>query len=164
MVTIRPVSVDEVEEFLDWFERYWAELETFMDYPDPFSRDEYRHLMQHPGDHTFWWADLDGRHAGFCVFSVEQHWYRRDLTDGYVDEFYVEPSFRRRGVGRELAQAMLAELRRAGVREIGLSVLRRNERAQAFWRSLGFGLAMYRMAMQEPTLAHPVPRRERAHE
>jgi hypothetical protein len=80
----------EAEEFLDWMERYWTELETFMDFPDPFSRAEYRSLVLAPGDHRLWWAVADGRRAGFCVFTIGPHWYRSDLTDGYIDEFYVD--------------------------------------------------------------------------
>lgn len=147
-ITVRPVEADEFEEFLDWFERYWQELETFNDFPDPLSRDEYRRLLQNAGDHHFWWADRDGAHIGFCVFTIGHHWYRYDITDGYVDEFYVEPSARRGGAGRALAEAMLAEFRRRGVREITLSVLIRNTRAAAFWRSLGFVPAMTKMALR----------------
>jgi|SRR5579883_1567991 ribosomal protein S18 acetylase RimI-like enzyme len=143
----RAVVAAEIEVFLDWFERYWAELESFMDLPDPFSRDEYRHLMQNAPDHHFWWAEMDGHHVGFCVFTIGQHWYRRDLLDGYVDEFYIAGEARRRGIGRRLAEAMLTEFRRRGVRVIELSVLRRNERAQAFWRALGFETQMLKLAM-----------------
>jgi hypothetical protein len=46
-VTVRTVALNEVEEFLNWFERY--------------------------------------------VFTIRHHWYRRDITVGYVDEFYVLP-------------------------------------------------------------------------
>jgi ribosomal protein S18 acetylase RimI-like enzyme len=146
-VRARPVAAHEIEEFLDWFERYWTELETFNDYPDPFSREEYRALLREPGTRRFWWAERDGRRIGFCVFTIGPHWYRRDITDGYVDEFYIAPEERRGGAGQALAQLMLAEFRRHGVREVHLSVLLRNTRAQAFWQSLGFGPMMYRYAL-----------------
>lgn len=147
-VTVRGVEPDEVEEFLDWFERYWAELETFNDYADPFSRDEYRHLIQEPGGHAFWWADAEGRHIGFCVFTIGPHWYRRDIVDGYIDEFYIAPDSRRGGLGTAIWRQMLAEFRRRGVRQIELSVLPRNTRAVAFWTSLGFGVETLRMALR----------------
>ncbi len=147
-ISLRPVEPGEVEEFLDWFERYWEELETFNDYPDPFSREQYRRLLQEPGDRRFRWIERDGRRIGLCVFMIGPHWYRRDVTDGYVDEFYVEPGSRRGGVGRAAAQRMLEEFRTAGVREVRLSVLRRNSRAAAFWADLGFGDEMTRMALR----------------
>ncbi|HLZ70328.1 MAG TPA: GNAT family N-acetyltransferase [Dehalococcoidia bacterium] len=144
---VRPVASEEFEEFLDWFARYWQELETFNDFPDPFSREQYRRLLHEPGGRHFWWAERAGRRIGFCVFIVGPHWYRQDITDGYVDEFYIVPEARRDGAGRALAEAMLAEFRRHGVREIRLSVLRRNSRAAAFWSSLGFAVEMTRMAL-----------------
>ena len=146
-VQARPVAEHEIEEFLDWFERYWPELESFMDYPDPYSRDEYRRLMQTATDHHFWWGERDGERIGFCVFTIGPHWYRQDLIDGYVDEFYIAPAHRRGGTGRALASLMMAEFRRRNVREVTLSVLVRNERARGFWASLGFGPAMYKYAM-----------------
>jgi ribosomal protein S18 acetylase RimI-like enzyme len=147
-VTVRPVAESEFEEFLDWFERYWAELETLNDYTDPFSRTEYRRLLHQPGGHRFWWGMRDGRQIGFCVFTIGPHWYRQDIVDGYVDEFYIEPESRRGGAGRELMQAVMQEFRNHNVREIGLHVLRRNERAIAFWSGFGFGVAQHRMALQ----------------
>lgn len=147
-VSLRAVEPREVEEFLDWFARYWRELETFNDYPDPFSRDEYRRLLLEPGDRRFRWIERDGRRIGLCVYMIGPHWYRRDVTDGYVDEFYIEPDSRRGGVGRAAALRMLAEFRRAGVREVRLSVLRRNSRAAVFWTNLGFGDEMTRMALR----------------
>ena len=150
-VTVRPVEPAEIEEFLDWFERYWEELETFNDFPDPFSRSEYRRLLEHPEGRRFWWADVDGRHLGFCVFIVGPHWYRRDVTDGYVDEFYIAPEARRGGVGKAMGQAMLDEFRRLGVRQVELSVLPRNARARAFWASLGFELEKLKMALSRAT-------------
>lgn len=155
---VRPLEAHEHETFLDWFERYWDELDGFNDYPDPFSRAEYRRLLREPGDHHFWWAERDGRPAGFCVFTIGQHWYRRDLIDGYVDEFYIAPDERRGGAGRALAQAMLAEFRRRQVREIHLSVLMRNTRAAAFWSSLGFAPMMTKMALRPDGDAPRPPR------
>lgn len=146
---VRPVAAGETEEFLDWFERYWVELETFNDFPDPLSRDEYRRMMRESDDHHFWWLDDDGAHVGFCVFSIGHHWYRHDLTDGYVDEFYIDPEARRSGAGHMLAAAMLDEFHRRGVRQITLSVLLRNTPAATFWQSLGFVPSMYKMTMPQ---------------
>lgn len=159
-VSVRPVGPDETEAFLDWFERYWTELETFHDYPDPFSREEYRRLLLQPSvpfaERSFWWIEADGQRAGFCVFTIGPHWYRQDIKDGYVDEFYVDPAIRRGQIGTAAARAMLAEFRRRGVRQIELSVLPRNTRARAFWTALGFGVEMLRMALPvEETPAKP---------
>lgn len=147
-VVVRPVAAGEVEEFLDWFERYRAEHEPFGDYPDPFSRAEYRRALLEPAGRHFWWADLNGEHVGFGVFIIGPHWYRHDVTDAYIDDFYVASAARRGGVGTAVARAMLEECRRRGAHQVELQVLPRNPRAQAFWRSLGFGLESLRLAIR----------------
>lgn len=156
-VQARPVEAREHEVFLDWFERYWEEHDRLNDYPDPYSRAEYRRLLENPGDHRFWWAERNGAPIGFCVFTIGPHWYRQDLTDGYVDEFYIAPEERRGGAGRALAGQMLAEIRRHNVREIHLSVLIRNTRATAFWASLGFAPMTTKMALRPNGAAPAAP-------
>ncbi len=119
-----------------------------MEYADPFSRAEYRRLLQQPEGQRFCWAELDGRRIGFCVFTVGHHWYRHDLTHGYIDEFYVLPEARRGGIATALAHLVLDEMRRLGVRQCELSVLPRNAPGRALWESLGFGLETLRMAQR----------------
>jgi ribosomal protein S18 acetylase RimI-like enzyme len=55
-----------------------------------------------------------------------------------VNDFFVKPDNRRRGVGRELAKCMVEECKLMKVDEIGLEVLSGNKTAVAFWRSMGF--------------------------
>ncbi len=55
-----------------------------------------------------------------------------------VNDFFVRPDHRRKGVGRELAKRMVEECKSMKVDEIGLEVLSGNETAAAFWRSMGF--------------------------
>lgn len=55
-----------------------------------------------------------------------------------VNDFFVRPNHRRKGVGRELAKQLIKECKRMKVDEIGLEVLHRNKPAAAFWKSAGF--------------------------
>ena len=50
----------------------------------------------------------------------------------------VDPAFRRRGIGRALVEAAVAEARRRGARKISLRVLATNPDAQRLYRSCGF--------------------------
>ena len=58
-----------------------------------------------------------------------------------VNDFFVKPDHRRKGVGRELAKRLVEECKTMKVDEIGLEVLYGNETAAAFWRAVGFRLA-----------------------
>jgi len=55
-----------------------------------------------------------------------------------VNDFFVRPDHRRKGVGRELANRMVEECKSMKVDEIGLEVLSENKIAAAFWKSIGF--------------------------
>ncbi len=55
-----------------------------------------------------------------------------------VNDFFVRPDHRRKGVGRELVKRMVEECKRMKIDEIGLEVLYANKAAAAFWKSVGF--------------------------
>src|SRR5256712_6256604 len=55
-----------------------------------------------------------------------------------VNDFFVDPAARRKGVGRALAQKLLEEAKAMRVDRIDLEVLPANTVASAFWKALGF--------------------------
>jgi GNAT superfamily N-acetyltransferase len=55
-----------------------------------------------------------------------------------VNDFFVTPDHRRKGVGRELVKRLIEECRLMKIDEIGLEVLHGNKTAAAFWNSVGF--------------------------
>ncbi len=63
-----------------------------------------------------------------------------------VNDFFVEPTMRRKGVGRAIAAKLLEEAKAMHVDQIDLEVLPTNTAAAAFWKSMGFrntGRAVY---------------------
>lgn len=73
-----------------------------------------------------------------------------DGTIGEMKRLYVRPEGRGLGLGRSLAEAVIAAAREAGYRELRLDVMPEFERARALYRSLGFLPA-------EPVTYNPVP-------
>lgn len=55
-----------------------------------------------------------------------------------IHDFYVEPSLRRKGVGKALAKRLLKEARAMNVDHVDLEILPMNTGARAFWESIGF--------------------------
>ena len=61
-----------------------------------------------------------------------------DGRRGYLQHLAVAPAYRRRGVGRRLAERAVAALAAQGVAKCHLMVLPSNAAARAFWRRLGW--------------------------
>lgn len=55
-----------------------------------------------------------------------------------VNDFFVDPSVRRKGVGRALAAKLLEEAKAMHVDQIDFEILPTNAAAAAFWKSMGY--------------------------
>jgi ribosomal protein S18 acetylase RimI-like enzyme len=58
--------------------------------------------------------------------------------DGYVDEFYIRPGVRGRGIGSEVMVSLPKALAGAGLKALHLEVRRDNEKVRALYRKLRF--------------------------
>lgn len=76
-------------------------------------------------------AESEGRIVGAVLCG-------HDARRGLVYHLAVDPSFRSRGLGRQLVTECLSGLRTAGVRRAILLVAADNTPARAFWEKLGF--------------------------
>lgn len=74
---------------------------------------------------------------GFVALSTV-----RTLTGGYglISDMAVLPSYQRRGVGAALLEAAMRRAQRLNLRSLLVATDRANERARAFYASLGFGV------------------------
>lgn len=82
---------------------------------------------------------------GFVIARVETAWYRRSLKLGYVEELYVKPEYRRKGVGRAVVARACGEFRRVGARTAIVHVLCGNPGALIFWQRIGFELKVHQL-------------------
>ncbi len=55
-----------------------------------------------------------------------------------LNDFFVDPAFRRKGIGRAIAAKLLEEAKAMHVDQIDLEVLGTNAVAAAFWKAMGF--------------------------
>jgi ribosomal protein S18 acetylase RimI-like enzyme len=97
--------------------------------------------------------DGDGRILGYAYATLEpRNW--NDLLDasGKLNDVFVDPAARRRGVGAALCRAVLAELTARGAPRVVLMSAWRNPDAHVFFEALGF-----RRTMLEMTAELPVP-------
>jgi len=96
-----------------------------------------RQLLALPEAGAVWLAEVGGEAVSYFAltwgFSLEYHG-----RDAYIDELYVAPAHRGRGIGREALAVADAACRSRGIRALHLEVERANARAEALYRQAGF--------------------------
>jgi len=94
-------------------------------------------LLRDPRRGRAWLVEAGGVPAGYLVVTLG--WSLEYLgLDAFVDEFYLAPAWRGRGVGFAAIRLAEAACRRLGVRALHLEVERRNLRARRFYHRAGF--------------------------
>ena len=94
-----------------------------------------------------WLIAFDGRPVGYVILTFV-HSIEFGGRCGFVDEFYVEPPARGRGVGRRALDLVAAAAADLGVRMLLLEVSPQNERAAKLYASAGFGPRKYRLMVK----------------
>lgn len=107
-----------------------AELETAA-FPDPWSAQSFRDMLEAPQALLFVALDDAGRLVGYAVGTVA-------ADEGEILNVAVRESHRRQGVARALMAVLLAALEGRGAGNLYLEVRASNEAALALYRSLGF--------------------------
>jgi putative acetyltransferase len=85
-----------------------------------------------PPSGGFWLARHDGEFVACGAFR------RFSDSDCEMKRLYVRPGGRKLGIGRQLAQALIAEAKTLGYRRMLLDTLPTMQSAQALYQSLGF--------------------------
>ena len=133
---IRPATVADVPALVPLVEQYWAfEAITHFDRAQ-VSRVLSRGLSD-PALMSGWIAREEGEAIGYLlaayVFSLEH----LGLT-AEIDEFFVLPGARGRGLGNRLMQLAEAEFRTRGCTKVFLQIGEGNAGARVFYRANGF--------------------------
>jgi ribosomal protein S18 acetylase RimI-like enzyme len=104
-----------------------------------------------------WIMRADGDAIGYVVvtlgFSIEY-----GGRDGFIDDLYLAPAARGRGLGRLLVEFALARAAELGVRTLHLEVEPGNESATRLYRSAGFeetGRRLMRARLIGQTVTRP---------
>jgi ribosomal protein S18 acetylase RimI-like enzyme len=133
---LNPSSAAEMEAVRDIFREYAGTLNVDLAFQD-FETE----LAQLPGDYAaprghLLLAMVEGAIAGCCALRP------LDAADypnaSEMKRLYVRKAFRGFGLGRELAEAMLDQARRAGYACVLLDTLDGMESARALYTDLGF--------------------------
>lgn len=96
-----------------------------------------RTLLADPRLGAIWTVELADSLVGYAAvcfgYSIEF-----GGRDAFVDELYLEPRARGRGIGRHVLETIAEAMQQAGVRALHLEVDRGNLRAQRLYAKAGF--------------------------
>ena len=117
--------------------------------PGPDTARRYgRFLISQLGekDATVLVADVDGVVCGYVYAAVEgPDWMALRGPAGVIYDIVVDPERRRRGVGRQLLDAVLPALEARGAPQVVLFTATQNEAAQRLFAAEGFRATMIEM-------------------
>ena len=107
------------------------EIERFS-FPNrkPFSEDYFRKLYQKFPE-EFIVAKDEGKILGYAVGGVQK-------DCGKIISISVHPAWRKKGVGKKLANFYIEHLKKKNLKEIFLRVRKNNLAAISFYKNLGF--------------------------
>jgi GNAT superfamily N-acetyltransferase len=130
MAEIRKAKAGDVSTLLPLVEEYWS-FEAISGFESGRVAAQLTHLLSEPRLGAGWISTADVVATGYLlavyVFSLEHLGITAE-----IDEFFVLPSQRGRGIGAELLGAAESEFRRVGCTNVSLQLSRRNELCASF--------------------------------
>jgi len=107
----------------------------------PFDEGEVRAALDkflgHADLGQAWLLWLGEKPAGYVILTLGYSFEFRG-RDAFIDELYIEPEFRRRGLGRRALEFLEEKARASGVNALHLEVDRGNDRAMELYRRSGY--------------------------
>jgi len=135
MVSFRPSTVSDLEALLALQQQYYAE--DGYPFVERAARTTWERLLNEPSLGRIWVAEDGASLVAYAVltfgFSLEYHG-----CDAVLDELFVAPSHRHRGLGQAALDTLEAACGRLGVRALHLVVERGKETAIELYRAHGF--------------------------
>jgi ribosomal protein S18 acetylase RimI-like enzyme len=136
MITTRRATPEDIPCLVDMMARFYAESGFLLN--RDWASASFAALL---GDvrGAAWIASHHDDPAGYVVLTL-RHSMEYGGLDGFIDDLYVRPDRRRRGLGRAMLEALFAECRRRNVLALHVEAGQDNVAAQALYRSFGLGV------------------------
>jgi GNAT superfamily N-acetyltransferase len=131
--TLRASSVD-IGALVGLMREFYAEGGYALD--DEWAASSFSALLGDPSRGMAWIVKVDGEPAGHAVLTL-RHSMEFGGADAFVDDLFVRPGFRRRGLGRALLAALFDECARRGVLAVHVETGADNAAARALYDSFG---------------------------
>ena len=132
---IRPAARSDLARMLPLIEAYYKF--DSIDFDARVIRPALSRLLRDKSLGRGWVVDAAGFLAGYAILT-----YNYDLefggTEGIITEFFIDPNYRREGLGARMIATVREFCRSARIGTIELQVSRANRPARSFYQALGF--------------------------
>jgi ribosomal protein S18 acetylase RimI-like enzyme len=135
-VAVRRAGDAELSTLRELWKEYASEIGRYRTAPWPWSWEDVAPRLRHGAAFL---AESGGEAIGFAIASRS----RADI--GHVEDLYVRPAYRRRGVATALLRRLAEAFGERGVVHVALDVDAGNEAARALYAELGFELYAARL-------------------
>jgi GNAT superfamily N-acetyltransferase len=136
MTTVtRNATLDDITALVDMMQEFYAEADYSLD--RKWAAASFSALLQDHSLGAAWIIVRDSEPAGYVVLTVRFSMEYGGL-DAFVDDLFIRPSYRRRGLGRVALKALFDECERRNVLAVHVEVGHDNVAAKALY--LGYGL------------------------
>jgi ribosomal protein S18 acetylase RimI-like enzyme len=131
---IRQAGASDIAALVALMRDFYAEADYPLD--EPWAAAGFEALLRQPSYGGVWLAFEQGQPVGHAVLSVRFAMEYGGLS-AYIDDLYVVPAQRRRGVARALLQALVADAGQRGCLSLQVEVGDSNEPALSLYAAFG---------------------------
>ncbi|CAB1255490.1 N-acetyltransferase [Ruminococcaceae bacterium BL-6] len=144
---IRRMERKDREEYLKMTGEFYASDAVLHEIPLKYRSDAFEELMRSEDYVTAYLLEQDGKAAGYALLS-RQFSQEAGGMALWIDEIYIRPPFRGRGLGSEFFR-FLDENIHGRIKRLRLETEPENKGAQALYRRLGFRPLGYLQMIKE---------------
>lgn len=132
---IRLATLTDVDTLVRLMRQFYAEADFALS--EHSATRTFEALLDDSRLGQVWMIEHDGHPAGFVVLTVGFSMEYGGLR-GFVDDFYVSPQYRNRGLGHAALEEVKRACVRRGVRALMVETGPNNDAALSAYRSVGF--------------------------
>ena len=155
-IDIRGARAADAEQLLPLIEAYWRH-DGIAGFVAARLRRQLDEFLSSPAYGAGWMATLAGAPIGYLLCTLVYSFEHGGLM-AEIDELFVDPGHRRRGIGQGLVSTARGQLSTLGCRALQMQVADDNGDSQRFYAQLGFrekrGYRLWVTALEAPA-KHP---------
>ena len=132
--TTLKATFDDIPALVELMQEFYAEANYSLD--KQWASASFSALLADNSRGSVWIIQEDGEPAGYVVLTTRFSMEYGGL-DGFIDDLYIRPAYRRQGLGRAALRVLFEESERRKLQAVHVEVGEDNIGAKILYRSYG---------------------------